>query len=192
MSSIEFIKSQLSDIIGQFPEIRARYENDEINNTHIIEITPSETYNNSTDFKIIEESIIFKFIELYPFENVVFLAGDDEYKLKKVDFEYIGYDHFKKPSFFYSPKWLLSVHHNNTDNNAIDNLFINYDAEIETHFKMKINLNSKKTISKLIRSKIYKRVVSAIDTGKLNILPDNKDNTKYDDGDVENNYALSA
>jgi len=90
MSSEEYIKTQLKDLIVQFPETRVRYVNDEYNNAHLIEIIPNETYHNNSDFKKIEKKIIFSFIEKYQFENIVFLSGDDDYSIGNVYWEIIG------------------------------------------------------------------------------------------------------
>jgi len=90
MSSEQFIKDQLNALVTNFPEIRVRYENDEMNSSHLIEIVPNEIYHNQAEFKIAEEYIIFKFIELFSFENIVFFASDEDMKINKVDYEVCG------------------------------------------------------------------------------------------------------
>ena len=90
MTSLNYIKSQLSELVFRIPEIRARYENDQSNNTHVIEILPNEIYHNFKEFNQEEEKMIGDFISNFPFENIVFLSGDDDYKIGNEYDEFTG------------------------------------------------------------------------------------------------------
>lgn len=90
MTSVNFINTRLAQLVSKFPFIRARYKNDQVYDAHLVEITPSFIYNIDKDFKQEEERTIFDFIEKFPFENIVFLAEDDEYKIQSFDSQYLG------------------------------------------------------------------------------------------------------
>jgi len=87
MTSTEYIKNKLSQILSQFPEISCKYEFDAFSASHLIELKPSEIYFSNHSFKEKEIELLSEFIELYPFENITFITDDDLYKIESPIFE---------------------------------------------------------------------------------------------------------
>jgi len=87
MTSTEYIKNKLSQILSQFPEIGCKYEFDAFSASHLIELKPNEIYFSNHSFKEKEVELLSEFIELYPFENITFITDDDLYKIESPIFE---------------------------------------------------------------------------------------------------------
>lgn len=86
MTSVEFIKEQLKKLHIRFSSSNFRYEFNRYTNTHIIEITPFEFYNNET---YMESELEFEesFLSQYPKESILFVSTDSLNKVSKPIFE---------------------------------------------------------------------------------------------------------
>lgn len=76
INSIDFVKQKIDQLVIQFPSIKCSYEFDELDNTHSVEVLPSEFFNINEEFSIIENKIYEEFFELFPFEGLYFITDD--------------------------------------------------------------------------------------------------------------------
>jgi hypothetical protein len=90
MKSIEFVKSELSAFIHQFPKTRVRLEIDTDSKSHYVEIVPNEVYNLDSNYIVWESEVFDNFIEKFPDENIYFISDDALVGLDRIDFELIG------------------------------------------------------------------------------------------------------
>jgi hypothetical protein len=90
MTPEAFIINEIKTLVELFPNVRARYENHQMSNTHFVEVLPNEVYRLNEDFKIWEESVVFTFIEKFPEQNLCFLSDDDVVKIETKYFEAKG------------------------------------------------------------------------------------------------------
>ncbi len=95
MTSIDYIKDRLSQILDEFPEVGCKYEFDEFSFSHIIEISPSDFYLSNKNFKKIEFELLKDFIDKFPYENITFITEEDFYRIENPIFE-------KQPQFSFS------------------------------------------------------------------------------------------
>jgi hypothetical protein len=90
MKSIEFVRSELSAFIHQFPQTRVRLEIDTDSKSHYVEIVPNEVYNLDSNYFAWESEIFDNFIEKFPDENIYFISDNALVGLDRIDFELIG------------------------------------------------------------------------------------------------------
>ena len=88
MTPEEYIKSILNILVKKFPEIRARYENHQESETHIVWVDPTDFLNDDT-FIAWEKTAILEFIKAFPEENICFI-NDDIIKIGSVGHEIKG------------------------------------------------------------------------------------------------------
>jgi hypothetical protein len=96
MTPKEYIIDTLTKLTSEFNNIRCRYENDFISNTHFVEVVPRDVLESNEQFKTSEEKIMVEFISLFPDQNLCFLSDDALVGLDTIDFEIKGvlYDVF--------------------------------------------------------------------------------------------------
>lgn len=90
MKSIEFVRSELSAFIHQFPKTRVRLEIDTDSKSHYVEIVPNDVYNLDSNYIAWESEVFDNFIEKFPDENIYFISDDALVGLDRIDFEFIG------------------------------------------------------------------------------------------------------
>ena len=90
MTEKDFIIASVDDLVRTFPNTRVRYENHELSNTHFVEVVPNELYRLNDDYQKWEEGIVFKFINLFPSQNICFISDDDIVGIENVDYEMKG------------------------------------------------------------------------------------------------------
>jgi hypothetical protein len=90
MTPKDFIIKSINDLVLEFPNTRARYENHQLSNTHFVEIVPNEVYSFDEDYQKREEEIVFQFIEKFPTQNLCFITDDAVVGLDKVEYETKG------------------------------------------------------------------------------------------------------
>jgi hypothetical protein len=76
MTSKEFVLKELEILTSRIPNIRVRYEYDKNAIVHIIEVVPNEIYHLDNDYIAWESDMDYRFIELYPTENICFISDD--------------------------------------------------------------------------------------------------------------------
>lgn len=81
MTSTEFVLNKINQIQTAFSDISIRYESDQCSESHFIEISPLEEYDNQTYVKL-EEAINLEFIKLFPFELLTFINESDNFSFE--------------------------------------------------------------------------------------------------------------
>jgi hypothetical protein len=81
MKSINFIISKIEMLIEKFPSIQIKYEFEENEDTHNIEISPLSFFECNEDFKKIEKDIYLEFFKLFPFEGLYFIDENSLYPI---------------------------------------------------------------------------------------------------------------
>ena len=102
MTATEFLKLKINQLSKKFPEANFRYQVDEANGDHLIEITPDSIYSASKEYGLAESLIIKEFVKKYQFESVVFFSDESYIKLDE-------------NSLIYSPvstAWIKSIQGN--------------------------------------------------------------------------------
>lgn len=89
MNEVDFIIKKLNNIIDQVPTIKVRYEVDNLNNTHIIEILPKSEYNNNQKLITLKDELAGEFIDNY-YELLSFITEGSVFKVNNPIFEKEG------------------------------------------------------------------------------------------------------
>jgi hypothetical protein len=121
MKSNNFIKEKLNDLVLLFPNIKCSYEFDEFDNTHVVEVVPSDFYNNSIELSKAMTEIDILFIGMFPYEGLYFIDDKNMFPIKNLFYSVKGrdYDVVQKyssakpqmvvtPSYINYPNFLVS------------------------------------------------------------------------------------
>lgn len=79
MKSIEFIKSFINKIVGDFPSIRCTYGFDSLDKSHTIEIVPSSFLDLNGVFDKTEDDFYNDFFKLFPNEIVYIITTNSRF-----------------------------------------------------------------------------------------------------------------
>ncbi len=90
ISATEFIKSKLEALVLLFPTAQCKYEFDNFDNTHTIEIEPSELLDNDVFIGLCDK-INEEFIEQFPYDGLYFIDKDDLFSIKNELFTIKGF-----------------------------------------------------------------------------------------------------
>lgn len=90
MKARDFIINKINDLVIVFPNIRVRYENHHLSNSHFVEVVPNEVYRLNKEYQLWEEEVVFKFIENYPDQNLCFITDDALVGIETIDYEAKG------------------------------------------------------------------------------------------------------
>ncbi|TAH04943.1 MAG: hypothetical protein EAZ15_00315 [Sphingobacteriales bacterium] len=172
ISSIDFVKQKIDELVIQFPSIKCSYEFDESDNTHSVEILPSEFFILSEEFSIIENNIYNEFFDLFPYEGLYFITDDVLVPVSHPVYSRQGSD------------YTISRRFNNADALKVNLLNDSFNYNVCNHGSFKVN--SVNAIS--VFSTNYNIIVLPISPGMINI-PSNK-TLITPCGEV--NYALAA
>jgi len=121
MTSVEFIKQRLNELVNIFPTIKCAYEFDNFDNTHIVEVMPSEFYNNSQSFYQVSETINNEFIDKFPFEGLFFIDDTDLMPISNVIYEVKGRDYEVKPIYSFATPQTICIPKFNSVPNFLNN-----------------------------------------------------------------------
>ncbi|MCF8308931.1 MAG: hypothetical protein K9I68_07985 [Bacteroidales bacterium] len=91
MNSKEFLNKKLDELAFKFDTIKIRYEYRKSTNSHLIEVLPSDVFNDNEAYINEEIAIRDYFEESFPNENIVFISEDSLSEIKNPEKEY-GYD----------------------------------------------------------------------------------------------------
>lgn len=83
MTERDFIINSINELVFLFPNTKVRYENHFLSNTHFVEVVPNEVYRLNKEYQKWEENITFKFIQLFPTQNICFISDDAIIGLEK-------------------------------------------------------------------------------------------------------------
>lgn len=91
MEAKDQILAEIKKIVLKFPTVKVRYENDFLSNAHFLEVSANENFNfQSKDYLGFIEDVTFRFIGMFPLQNISFISEDSLVGLDKVDFELKG------------------------------------------------------------------------------------------------------
>ena len=76
MTAKEYIKSELGKFIKTFPQVRVRYEYQELSEVHFIEVVPNKVYSLDEDYIAWELEMWNNFVKLYPLQGICFVSDD--------------------------------------------------------------------------------------------------------------------
>lgn len=91
MEARDQIILEIKNLVIKFPTLKVRYENDLLSNAHFLEVSANENFNfQSKDYLGFIEDVTFRFIGMFPLQNISFISEDSLVGLDKVDFELNG------------------------------------------------------------------------------------------------------
>jgi len=90
MTPKDFIINQITELVTIFPNLRVRYEDHHLSNTHFVEVVPNEVYRLNEEFQLWEETVVFQFIEKFPDQNLCFITDDAIVGIESVNYEVKG------------------------------------------------------------------------------------------------------
>lgn len=82
MTSKKFILNKIEELIGNFPQLTIRYEYDDIEDSHFIEISPLKEFETNEGYISAEKKINLEFIKNFPFEILTFVSTKDNVVLE--------------------------------------------------------------------------------------------------------------
>lgn len=85
MKSVDLVKKELRNISNNIEGIQIRYEFDEMNLIHLVEIKPLDLFENNSDYLNKEIELEDLFFNSFPKENLVFISEDSLSKIEKPD-----------------------------------------------------------------------------------------------------------
>lgn len=148
MKSIDFIISKIEMLIEKFPSIQIKYEFEENEDTHIIEISPLSLFEFNEDLIKIEKDIYLEFFKLFPFEGLYFIDENSLYPITnpsiiKKGVEYLFQNEFNIQTSFNTletPIPIISSTNNLSRINSIINVYtLNTGNSItSTNFEMEL------------------------------------------------------
>jgi hypothetical protein len=97
MTSKEFIVKELKNLVERFPEVRVRYEFNELANAHFVEVVPYKVYKSNSEYILWESELWDRYVELYPEEGLCFISDNDVLvSIEKAEMRLYGADYFQK------------------------------------------------------------------------------------------------
>lgn len=90
MESTDFILRELEQLVVLFPNVKVRYEYNDLANVHTVEIVPNDIFYSNNDYMNWERKIVDDFISKYPTENVCFISDDALVGIEKSSYENQG------------------------------------------------------------------------------------------------------
>ena len=94
MKSKEYIFNSLRELVGQFPQITFRYQFDELEQIHIVEVTPLEAYKDEQEYKLAEGDLTYEFDRAFSPETIMFVSEDSLTGITKPEKIFRHEDHF--------------------------------------------------------------------------------------------------
>jgi len=81
MKSFDFLKNKLDQLSKRFLDVKFRYQYDEYEGEHIIEVTPDRVYSNSKEYAIAESRVMKEFAKEYLSESILFVSDQSIIKV---------------------------------------------------------------------------------------------------------------
>ncbi len=95
MTAKEYIKNIIQKLVNDHRNIEVSYQYDDLSDTHIIKVVPSEIYYNDESYKDIELSIYEDFFKKYPDQSLVFITSDSLIDIDNPEFVFSNKDSIK-------------------------------------------------------------------------------------------------
>jgi hypothetical protein len=112
MESFDFLKTKLEQLSKRFQNVKFRYQYDEFESEHIIEVTPDRVYSGSKEYAIAESEVIKEFVNQFMYESVLFVSDKSVIKVTN------------DALVFFTPYEILSW---SNSSNSIKQVFTNYE-----------------------------------------------------------------
>jgi hypothetical protein len=97
MEEREFIIQELERLVEKFPQIRVRYEFNNLANANFIEISPEEIYERDEDFISWDLNFDSKFHELFGYEGLCILPDDGFDAIDNAELTLCGAEYVEQP-----------------------------------------------------------------------------------------------
>ena len=81
LQSFDFLKNKLELLSEKFQDVKFRYQFDEFNGDHIIEVTPDMVYANSKEYALAESALIKEFVSNFMYESILFISDKSVIKV---------------------------------------------------------------------------------------------------------------
>jgi hypothetical protein len=94
MKAKEFIFKNLRDLVNKFPQISFRYQFDELEQTHIVEVSPLSAYVDDPDYKMAEGDLTYEFDRAFLPETIMFVSGNSLTGVTRAEKVFCKEDHF--------------------------------------------------------------------------------------------------
>jgi hypothetical protein len=95
---------------------KCSYEFDEFDNTHIVEVVPSDFYNNSIELSKAMTEIDILFISMFPYEGLYFIDDKNMFPIKNLFYSVKGRDYdvvqkysSAKPQMVVTPSYMRII-----------------------------------------------------------------------------------
>lgn len=99
MKSSEYIKKKIDQLVNIFPNIKCSYEYDKFDNTHTVEILPSEFFELNELFYNKTFEVYEDFSNRFPFEGLYFIDNNVLYPVKNPIYTKCGIDYEQVNSY---------------------------------------------------------------------------------------------
>jgi len=90
MTSIDYVKNKLTELVDLFQDIQCDYQYDSMAGTHIIRVSPAKIYENNPVFEIQEMSIINEFYTIFDTETICFISENNKFKIRNITQTFVG------------------------------------------------------------------------------------------------------
>lgn len=94
MKAKEFIFKNLRNLVNKFPQITFRYQFDELEQTHIVEVSPLSAYVDDPDYKMAEGDLTYDFDRAFSPETIMFVSGNSLTEVTKAEMVFCKEDYF--------------------------------------------------------------------------------------------------
>ena len=87
MNSREYLKGELENLIKIFPQLKIKYQFDDFEKVHLIEVLPLCDFDNNEEYQNAEAEITFEFEKIFYPETVLFISEESLTKVTKPEYE---------------------------------------------------------------------------------------------------------
>ncbi|QKJ28508.1 hypothetical protein HQ865_01610 [Mucilaginibacter mali] len=84
MNTFEFVTGMIDKIVDNFPFIQCRYQYDNFDNSHFVEVLPAKYLQECDDLTLMRNSFIIDFIKKFPSESLTFVTDGDLIELDDI------------------------------------------------------------------------------------------------------------
>ena len=128
MLAKEFIYERLQFLSRDFPSVQIKYRFNEWAKTHIVELTPVESYYMNTALESAWIDLVKDFMEKYPADDISFVSTDSMLRIEEPEFSFNVHalQHFDIPAFNFEGtqgRW-AQVFNTLTENVAFEDIVI--------------------------------------------------------------------
>jgi|SRR5690606_37837284 len=90
MTSTEYTRGKIQELVRLFPFVKCSYEHREQFATHYLEILPKSVFESNEQLSDYLDDLFFDFIELYPKESIAFSTDGDISRINTTDLVEVG------------------------------------------------------------------------------------------------------